>query len=1029
MPASPSSTQKSLKFGQIRAKFDCSSICIQNGYNTKIGNEKNTNTTTTTTVSTSNVVASRRKMFEHLMDDEKANSTYVPLREAPPPPSSPVTTAKSLPPITHQKPKLSTDTALSPSSTDLAALNEDAGEGTNGVKNMVEKLNRIGHRPFGPFSSMANTLKTGQLSMREVEIAEEVDTDSSNGSEIGEIGFDGREEVTEQRRGSTSFCQEANVRTNILEEMRSKEIFKKSYIASGIPSEIGKYRPLSSNKKSSRKGCASDPPPDTNSQIVSDAPQFDSVGSSHQLVACRQKTISLLNSQNKSTMGAEEGGLFEEHFASIPQYSEMDEKESKRLRELHKVALEIYRTQRSYVLKLQLIGLSYPRHLCECEKRQNKRWFTNPKHVIIRIADHFQTILRVHLTFLHAFYIKMVKWNSREPDMAEVFQKNADFLKICKLFLAEKQKLVTELQQALNENQELADATIKFEQGLPNENPSARDSFSSGSSNCGSVKDLNGISIVLQLDAVHQNVLRYKLLMERYRNYLPYNSAEAKNADEALKKLASVTNDLNDSLTVEDEERKLLGLHEKLKGLFNVLAPGRKLLHTGELKRQTRKELQLRQLILFSDTLLICRYATLAPLDSLDAKYIIPIEEVQLELPENDETACEFIVLTPYKSSTFIAKSKWERDHWMKRIGDAVEEAIQRRATRAEKQKSAGRKMDETTLSEGISNSSSNSHFYFPQPEMADTLACNGNVLLNEGETCEMKDEATEFESALFNVQLFQSNTALWIPDNKSSKCMNGCGTSFAFLRRRHHCRQCGCIICSNCEGMAPVGNAQGMFKRSKVCPKCFFNIRSAFEHGLFPPKMVRSVHLPLGSDTLVVVDGAEMHSQAVPARGDKKFSLDDPSLRVSCDNGTRLIHPAKLFNAPANGPMKKSKHLGDGKIVSGKVFLRTHQKGTVTRWATLTTESALQFYKAQFDDQPAEHFFIFGYSVRHSESEDDSTLIELTHRNQILTERKEDQIVFHVQHSESAKKWLEALRKVVQVEQALEESSRGLDD
>lgn len=51
-------------------------------------------------------------------------------------------------------------------------------------------------------------------------------------------------------------------------------------------------------------------------------------------------------------------------------------------------------------------------------------------------------------------------------------------------------------------------------------------------SNCGgNAMNLRGISIVLQLDAVHQNVVRYKLLMERYRKYLPDNHSETIQSD------------------------------------------------------------------------------------------------------------------------------------------------------------------------------------------------------------------------------------------------------------------------------------------------------------------------------------------------------------------------------------------------------------------------------------------------------------------------------------------------------------------
>jgi 23S rRNA U2552 (ribose-2'-O)-methylase RlmE/FtsJ len=54
--------------------------------------------------------------------------------------------------------------------------------------------------------------------------------------------------------------------------------------------------------------------------------------------------------------------------------------------------------------------------------------------------------------------------DSRKPDMAEIFQRKADFLKICNTFLKDKRTLAAEFQQALEENKDLAYVTRKFEE-------------------------------------------------------------------------------------------------------------------------------------------------------------------------------------------------------------------------------------------------------------------------------------------------------------------------------------------------------------------------------------------------------------------------------------------------------------------------------------------------------------------------------------------------------------------------------------
>eukprot|EP01065_Artemidia_motanka_P024684 TRINITY_DN2958_c0_g4_i1.p1 TRINITY_DN2958_c0_g4~~TRINITY_DN2958_c0_g4_i1.p1 ORF type:complete len:324 (+),score=84.35 TRINITY_DN2958_c0_g4_i1:275-1246(+) len=58
-----------------------------------------------------------------------------------------------------------------------------------------------------------------------------------------------------------------------------------------------------------------------------------------------------------------------------------------------------------------------------------------------------------------------------------------------------------------------------------------------------------------------------------------------------------------------------------------------------------------------------------------------------------------------------------------------------------------------------------------------------------------------------------------WKADD-SSLCCEECGEAFTFLRRRHHCRRCGCLFCSKCSSQTAVVPGKGPGK-VRVCDLC----------------------------------------------------------------------------------------------------------------------------------------------------------------------------------------------------------------
>lgn len=60
-----------------------------------------------------------------------------------------------------------------------------------------------------------------------------------------------------------------------------------------------------------------------------------------------------------------------------------------------------------------------------------------------------------------------------------------------------------------------------------------------------------------------------------------------------------------------------------------------------------------------------------------------------------------------------------------------------------------------------------------------------------------------------------------WVPDEEVERC-TACKTPFTFVRRRHHCRNCGKIFCQKCSSTTVPLPHYGHQKPVRVCHRCF---------------------------------------------------------------------------------------------------------------------------------------------------------------------------------------------------------------
>jgi len=60
-----------------------------------------------------------------------------------------------------------------------------------------------------------------------------------------------------------------------------------------------------------------------------------------------------------------------------------------------------------------------------------------------------------------------------------------------------------------------------------------------------------------------------------------------------------------------------------------------------------------------------------------------------------------------------------------------------------------------------------------------------------------------------------------WVADHEAKECMN-CKSAFTFVNRKHHCRNCGGIFCSNCSSKKIALLRLGITEPVRACEECF---------------------------------------------------------------------------------------------------------------------------------------------------------------------------------------------------------------
>jgi len=283
-----------------------------------------------------------------------------------------------------------------------------------------------------------------------------------------------------------------------------------------------------------------------------------------------------------------------------------------------------------------------------------------------------------------------------------------------------------------------------------------------------------------------------------------------------------------------------------------LLRPGRTFVHEGELTKVCRKERKKRHFFLFSDCL-VYAHPPVPPATKFKVEREFKLSTIKMkDLPDSQSRKMfnAFQLQSEKKSFIVLAEAAKEKQEWTERLIKTQEHLKEKTKTFVNQQ--------------------------------------TGHIV--------KKDDADAASTA-----------PVWVPDSESKACTICC-MKFTFTNRRHHCRQCGNIVCQPCSSQKKTIQGQG---KVRVCGTCFK--RPADLEGDYQPVDVGEFNSDSddsGLDVHDVICELEAQFDFEPENTDQKLQfkkgdiisilqVDDSGWWLAELNGNRGWVPASFLEQP----------------------------------------------------------------------------------------------------------------------------------
>lgn len=547
------------------------------------------------------------------------------------------------------------------------------------------------------------------------------------------------------------------------------------------------------------------------------------------------------------------------------------------------IANEILTTEKSFVCALKLICEDFGGSLKGAMAKNSKLL---PDGCYSEMFLNIEQIYELDKKFLQELEERMQNWDLHKR-IGDLIREYGHFLKMYTTYIKGYDNAMSTFLESCSTNMKFMQLVSDFERS----------------------KKAQNMKLSSYMLKPIQRIPSYRLLLLDYLDHLPEDSVDYKDIKHGVVIVSDIAKYINESMKEGEKFQEVLRIQCQIVNAKDIVKPGRCLLKEGTLQKLSRKELQPRTFILFTDVLLYC-----SSFGHNQLKLIMemPLAGMIVQHPDSQDLTNEFTIISTRRSFLVNASSPKEREDWIAALTSAIEEVTKKRET-------------------------------FTLKRVQNEIGNIQNLSSGPGDIAPP-----------------------WIPDSRATMCQI-CTSAFSVYNRRHHCRACGKVVCSNCSAYeAPLKYMDNDVAR--VCEKCYTFLLEKFQQ----------VEQEMVGDAL-------------------------EELRAKFKNGKKKrkkpgrIRPSTLTEVGAQE---------EGIETSG--FLRSSKKGKKEKryWFVLK-DHVLYMYKASSDPAASSTTPVLGYKVDVAGNWDEGDFVfHLTHPG------VKEPLIFKAENRTAAERWLHCLLK-----------------